>query len=116
MGGRGSKLRRNKCQEFIDAAELSGSSWKRNKIELNNFMELLLYVDATNCAFLKEEVMNFIAENRAKVLEKVKLHYIPVGLFANLLAATSRKLPREGGEEEFSSMRVSELRRKLRDK
>ncbi|KAL7525678.1 hypothetical protein ACHAWF_007243 [Thalassiosira exigua] len=114
------------ARELINAADrygivglkLEAEMWyvKLKNIDLENVMELLLYADAKNCALLKEATMDFIVENRVEVLQKVPLNNVPGGLFAELLAATTRKLPAEGEESDLSTLRISELRKKLKEK
>ncbi|KAL7536378.1 hypothetical protein ACHAXR_007126, partial [Thalassiosira sp. AJA248-18] len=84
-------------------------------IEVDNVMEHLLDSDAMNCALLNEAVMDFMVENRAEVIEKTSLDEAPGGLLADILAATMRRDSDEGGDE-FSLMRISDLRKKLHEK
>ncbi|KAL7554431.1 hypothetical protein ACHAWF_017876 [Thalassiosira exigua] len=41
-------------------------------IDVDNFMDNLLYADAKNCALLKEAVIDFLMENSENVLENVR--------------------------------------------
>ena len=84
-------------------------------------MDILLHADAKNCALLKEAVMDFIVENSVEVLEKVSMKDIPGGMFADMLAAVARggkkKVINKGGkEDQFSTMRISDLRRKVHER
>ena len=80
-------------------------------------MDLLLYADSKNCALLKEAVIDFIVENKDDILQKVALKDVPGGLFAELLAAMSRKEKKAGSSEGNScSMSINELRRKAHEK
>ena len=90
-------------------------------ISVDNMMDILLHADAKNCALLKEAVMDFIVENSAEVLEKVSMKDIPGGMFADMLAAVARgdkkKVIDKGGkEDQFSTMRISDLRRKAHER
>jgi hypothetical protein len=90
---------------------------------LENVMEHLIYADSINCALLKETVMDYILKNKAEVLEKmVSFDDVPSTLMRDLLAAVARGEREEGGadgnnaELKFSTMRISELRRKAHEK
>lgn len=90
---------------------------KDTTIDFSNVMDLLLYADSKNCALLKEAVIDFIVENKDDILQKVALKDVPGGLFAELLAAMSRKEKKAGSSEGNScSMSINELRRKAHEK
>jgi hypothetical protein len=44
---------------------------------IENEMEHLLYAESKNCALLKEAAMDFIIENKTKVIEKLSFAYAP---------------------------------------
>jgi len=100
--------------------EAEASYVESTAFSVDNVMENLLYADATNCALLKEAVMDFIVENRAEVLKKVSLKDAPGGLLADLLAATTRKFSQETGtadsDDDFNAMDISKLRKKAHEK
>jgi len=118
------------AKELIDAADKFGIVTLKleaeacyvesTTISVDNMMDNLLYADSKNCALLKETVMDFIVENGQDVLEKVSLKDVPGGMFADLLTAMTRgkKKDTNTGEDgdELSTMRVSELRKKLDEK
>ncbi|KAL7555077.1 hypothetical protein ACHAWF_018878 [Thalassiosira exigua] len=86
-----------------------------NAISLANVVQVLLFADAMNCALLKEIAMDFIVDNTAEVLRKVSLEDVPGGLYAELLAAFARKESGKG-RGNLSTMRISDLRRRLHEK
>ena len=115
------------ARDIIDAADKYGiitlkleaevAYVKDTTIDFSNVMDLLLYADSKNCALLKEAVIDFIVENKDDMLQKVVLKDVPGGLFAELLAAMSRKEKRAGSSEGNSSfMSIHELRRKAHEK
>jgi hypothetical protein len=90
---------------------------------LEDVMEHLIYADSINCALLKETAMDYILKNKAEVLKKmVSFDDVPSTLMRDLLAAVARGEREEGGtdgnnaEVQFSTMRISELRRKAHEK
>ncbi len=50
-------------------------------------MDNLLFADAKNCAFLKETVMDFLAENHDEAVKKVSFSDVPGHLMKDLLVA-----------------------------
>ena len=54
---------------------------------MENLMGHLLYADLKNCALLKEAIMDFMLENKGKVLEKVSFNDAPGALLHGDLAA-----------------------------
>mmetsp|Transcript_15058 Transcript_15058/g.24505 ORF Transcript_15058/g.24505 Transcript_15058/m.24505 type:complete len:409 (+) Transcript_15058:101-1327(+) len=120
-------------KDLIDAADKYGISNLKLEAEAcfvnsttittSNMMEHLLYADAKNCALMKESVMDFIVENTAEVLEKVSLKDLPGGptMFADILAAMARgekenESEQSSGNDQLSTMRISDLRRKVHEK
>ena len=115
-------------KDIIDAADrygivllkLEAEAWyaKETTIEVDTMMEHLLYADAKNCALLKEAVMDFIIENGVEILEKVSLQDLSEVSGPDLLTAMSRGKKKSGsaGGDQFSTMRVSELRKRLEEK
>jgi hypothetical protein len=89
---------------------------------LENVMDHLIYADSMNCALLKEATMDFIAKNRTNVIGKISFNDAPGNLMNDLLAAVVRGERNDGGadgnnaELQFSTMRISELRRKAHEK
>ena len=81
-------------------------------------MDNLLYADAKNCALLKKTVIDFIAENGEQVIGKISFDEVPGNLMNDLLVATTRskKTIENNVTNDLSTMRVSELRRKLYEK
>eukprot|EP00984_Skeletonema_dohrnii_P004968 scaffold1761_cov78-Skeletonema_dohrnii-CCMP3373.AAC.1 len=87
-------------------------------ITMDNAIDNLLYADARNCAFLKEAVIDFLTENSEEATEKMSFADVPGHVMKDLLVAVSR---REKGKQQernqdgnnFTTMRVSELRMKL---
>jgi len=92
------------------------------EITVENMMDNLLYSESMNCALLKEAVIDFVVENGKDVLEKVSLKDVPGSVFADLLTAVTRDKEEKNSDTEkssgdqFSTMRVSELRIKLNEK
>ena len=93
---------------------------KSTTTTIDNMMDNLLYADSKNCALLKEAVIDFVVKNGQDVLEKVSLKDVPGGVFADLLPAMTREKNKatsvESTGDKFTTMRVSELRRKLDEK
>jgi len=95
---------------------------KVTEITVENMMDNLLYSESMNCALLKEAVIDFVVENGKDVLEKVSLKDVPGSVFADLLTAVTRDKEEKNSDTEkssgdqFSTMRVSELRIKLNEK
>eukprot|EP00984_Skeletonema_dohrnii_P025218 scaffold14331_cov83-Skeletonema_dohrnii-CCMP3373.AAC.7 len=88
------------------------------KITMDNAMDNLLYADARNCAFLKEAVIDFLTENSEEATEKISFSDVPGHVMKDLLVAVSRRekgkqKERNQDENNFTTMRVSELRIKL---
>eukprot|EP00984_Skeletonema_dohrnii_P018070 scaffold8351_cov93-Skeletonema_dohrnii-CCMP3373.AAC.4 len=90
------------------------------KITMDNAMDNLLYADALNLALLKEVVMDFLAENSEEVTEKMSFADVPGHVMKDLLVAFSRtkktKQDSQGDNNNFTIMRVNELRMKLDEK
>jgi hypothetical protein len=119
------------AKEIIDAANRYGVATLKLEAEaflvegttfsLENVMEHLIYADSMNCALLKEAAMDFIVENKIKVLEKISFDDAPGNLTRDLLAAVARGEREEGGADgdnanQFTTMRISELRQKAHEK
>ena len=115
------------AKEIIDAADKYGvvnlkleaeaSLVKSTTITFDNMMNNLQYASSKNCALLQEAVLDFALENSDEVLDKVSFDDVPGTIVADLLAATSRKYKGgKKGSDDFSTMRVSELRKKLHEK
>jgi hypothetical protein len=88
---------------------------------LENVMEHLIYADSMNCALLKEAAMDYIAENRTKVIGKISFNDAPGNLMNDLLTAVVRgdREEREADNaenDEHQFTTVNELRRKSHEK
>jgi len=132
-------------KDFISAADkygianlkLEAEIWYVNNTEITieNMIDNLLYADAFNCALLKETVMDFILENKEKVMQRVSFQDVPGDVCKDLLAAMARHYEsssdddddddvREDGngdgetdvEKIYSKMTIRDLREKLNDK
>lgn len=109
-------------KDIIDAAvrfdvvnlKMEAEVWyvKMTTIEVDTVMEHLHYAVSKNCALLKEAVMDFIVVNGVEVLE---MGDMPGGktLFADLLVAMSSRNKKSVAGDQFSTMRVSDLRENL---
>jgi hypothetical protein len=89
---------------------------KSTKITIDNAMGILLYADAKNCAFLKEAVMDFLAENYDDAVSKMSFADFPVHVVKDVMIAFGRKMKggtNDGSKDKYTIMRVSELRMKL---
>jgi len=92
---------------------------KETDITMDNAIDNLLYADAKNLALLKEAVMDFLAENTAEASEKISFSDVPGHVMKDLMVAFSRtKESKQGNQDDnnFTFMRVSELRKKLDEK
>ncbi|KAL7448578.1 hypothetical protein ACHAWC_000740, partial [Mediolabrus comicus] len=87
-------------------------------ITTENATDILLYADSKNCALLKERAIDFLADNGKDAISKVSFEDVPGGyLVKDLLVAMTRKSDVAGDDgDEFSIMRVGELRRRLHKK
>mmetsp|Transcript_23155 Transcript_23155/g.35760 ORF Transcript_23155/g.35760 Transcript_23155/m.35760 type:complete len:409 (-) Transcript_23155:203-1429(-) len=93
---------------------------KETDITMDNAIDNLLYADAKNLALLKEAVMDFLAENTEEASEKISFSDVPGHVMKDLMVAFSRKEKTKQGNQDgnnnFTIMRVSELRKKLDEK
>jgi len=94
---------------------------KSTTIDVENMMDLLLYADSKNCALLKEAVMDFAVANEIDIIKKVSFKDAPGEMIKDVLAAVARKRMNKKGdaasnEDEFFTMRITELRRKVHEK
>ena len=115
---------------IIDASDKYGVSKLKLEAEaslvnsttftVDNVMGHLLYADSKNCALLKESIMDFILQNKVEVLKKVSFKDTPGSLVSDVLAAVARGENKGGTSEsndvELSTMRISDLRRKVHEK
>ena len=88
---------------------------------LENVMEHLIYADSMNCALLKEAAMDYIAENKTKVIGKISFNDAPGNLMNDLLTAVVRGDREEREDDnaenaEYQFTTVNELRRKSHEK
>lgn len=95
------------------------------KISVENVIDNLLFADATNCALLKETLMDFIVEKRDEVMQKASFDDVPGHIYKDLLAAVARRYDdtSDDSEEEadiiektYSKMRIGDLRKMLVEK
>ncbi|KAL3803584.1 hypothetical protein ACHAW5_003365 [Stephanodiscus triporus] len=116
------------AKEIIDASDKYGVPNLKLEAEaclvgttifsVENVLDHLLYADSKNCALLKEAAMDFIEENKSEVLKKVSFKDAPGTLISDVLAAFARRdeMGVDGKrEDDFSTMRVSDLRRKVHE-
>ena len=117
------------AKEIIDAADKYGIVGLKLEAEaafvtsetitFDNAIDTLLYADATNCALLKEAVMDFIYENRKEAVSKLSFDDVPGSVVKDLLTAVNRNVD-DGSTStdanDFSMMRVSTLRKMLDEK
>jgi len=132
-GGKLSELELNEnAKEIIDAADRYGvvslkleaeaCYVKSTAITVENMIDNLLYADSKNCALLKEAVVDFMVSNGNGILGKVSFDNVPPSTIADILTAVTRERNgsianiEESIEDEFRTMRVSELRIKLDEK
>ena len=85
-------------------------------ITFDNAIDNLLYADATNCALLKETVLDFIAENGSEASKKLSFEHVPGNVIPYLLAALTKGKQKENDANDFSMMRISDLRKMLAEK
>jgi hypothetical protein len=84
--------------------------------------ELLIYAESKNCALLKEAAMDYVVANKADVIKKLSFADAPGTLLNDMLTAFVRSETEYGGpaggndENDLSSMRVSELRRRAHER
>ena len=84
---------------------------------VNNVLDHLFYADSKNCALLKEASMDFIAKNKVEVIDKICFNDMVPGTFIrDVLVATARGEQNRHGDDQFTTMRVSELRQKAHEK
>ncbi len=92
---------------------------KETDITIDNAIDHLLYADAKNLALLKEAVIDFLAENSEEANAKISFtDDVPGHIMNDFLVAMSRKKKKGGNQDDnnFTVMRVSELRKKLDEK
>ena len=84
-------------------------------IEFDNFMEYLQFAKSKNCYLLQEAVMDFIVENKIRILEKKMLEGAPDNITYNILSSMARReierATTSKKNSSFSFMSLSELRR-----
>jgi hypothetical protein len=114
------------AKEIIDAADRYSISHLKMEAEAayvesttitsENAMENLLYADAKNCALLKEAVMDYFAANGQEAIRGVSFDNFPSHLVTDLLVSTTRRTETRVDDDNYTTMRVSQLRRKLDEK
>ena len=117
---------KSNAKEIIDAADKYGIVGLKLEAEaafvtsetitFDNAIDNLLYADATNCALLKETVLDFIAENGSEASEKLSFEHVPGNVIPYLLAALTKGKQKENDANDFSMMRISDLRKMLAEK
>ena len=120
---------KSNAKDVIDAADKYGIVGLKLEAEaafvtsttitFENAIDNLLYADATNCALIKEAVMDFIAENRKEATKKLAFNNVPGHVIPDLLTAMNRnddKGSTSTDANDFSMMRVSSLRKMLHEK
>ena len=88
---------------------------KSTEITMDNFIDIVLYADSMNCAFMKEVVMDFLTQDHGEAIKNVSFADLPGHLMKDLIFAFGRKAKgaTEGNSDDLSVMRVGELRREL---
>lgn len=81
-----------------------------SSINADNMIENLLFADSINCALLKETLMNFIVENKVKIIERNMLKDAPEGISNDILSAMVR-VEDNSSNNTFTAMSINELRR-----
>jgi hypothetical protein len=121
------------AEEIIEAADKYGVVNLKLEAEarlvegttftIENVKELLIYAESKNCALLKEAAMDYVVTNKADVIKKLSFNDAPGTLLNDMLTAVVRSEMEYGApaggnndENDISSMRVSELRRKAHEK
>ena len=118
------------AKEIINAADRYGVATLKLEAEaclvegttfsLENVKELLLYAESKNCALLKEVAMDFLVIKKDEVIGKISFHNVPSTLMNDLFVAFAREPNRPGataiGENEYNTMRISELRRMVHER
>jgi len=93
---------------------------KSTSIDVDNMMDNLLYADSKNCTLIKEAVVDFVVENGNSILGKISFNNVPGSVVTDILTAVTRKnkiaANVESTGDQFTTMRVSELRKKLDEK
>ena len=117
------------AKEIIDAADrygvvnlkLEAEAYyvKSITITLENAIDNFLYADSKNCALLKEAVMDFLVEHGNEA-QKLSFDNVPSSAMKDLLSAMNRKRAASnqggGNSDNLTTMRVSDLRKKLHEK
>jgi hypothetical protein len=79
---------------------------------LENVMEHFTFAEAKNCAYLKEKTLDFIVKNTAEITKRKMLTTTTASPNScDILAAVARAQAEQKGENDFSTMSISELRR-----
>ena len=85
-------------------------------------MEQFLYAESKNCALLKEAAMDFIVDNKSKVIKILSFaDTVPGTLMRDLLVATARGERNAVGaddniDSQYNALCISELRKMAHDK
>ena len=116
---------KDNAKDIIDAADRYGivglkmeaeaSLVTATTITFENAIDNLLHADSKNCALLKEEVMDFIAENSNEAENKLSFDDVPGSAMKDLLAAMNRAKS-NASSNGFKAMRVNDLRKLLHEK
>ena len=99
--------------------EAEASLVNSTTITFDNAIDNLLYADSKNCALLKEEVMDFIAENSNEAVNKLSFEDVPGSVVKDLLVAVNRGKAKDNNTSSANgcnAMRVNDLRKLLHEK
>ncbi len=80
-------------------------------LTLENVMEYFMFAEAKNCAYLKEKVLNFIVDNKAKITKQKILSSAILGgpSSSDILAAVAMSETKNKDKNDLSAMYISEL-------
>ena len=114
------------ARELVDAADRFGVTNLKLKAEAclvrsatftpDNILDNLLYADSKNCALFLEKAMDYVVENRDEVVEKVSFDDLPGSMVNDVLTALGSKRQARMSGDDFTYMRVAELRKRLHAK
>ncbi|KAL7524798.1 hypothetical protein ACHAXR_000720, partial [Thalassiosira sp. AJA248-18] len=88
-------------------------------LTVDNMIDNLLYADSKNCALLKEVVIDFIVENGDDIIGNASFESVPGSIIMDILTAVTRGKKKDNPSSDvnnYNTMRVSTLRRKLNEK
>ncbi|KAL7537192.1 hypothetical protein ACHAXR_010471, partial [Thalassiosira sp. AJA248-18] len=88
-------------------------------LTVDNVIDILVYAESKNCALLKEVAMDFIVGNMDDIIGNISFESVPSSMMMDLLTAVNRGKKKDddsSNANNFNTMRVSTLRRKLHQK